>query len=492
MSHPRISTRTVRTYGGANMNLEGILRHARRRPAATASDVELGEAVCGHRIDSGTGVATDEPLRLGRERLFHTAFCGDTGFGKTAAAQRFVYETTRLWGLRTVILDNDGHEWRKLVNAPGLKHRVAIHQLAPGGVCRLRWNPLRIGHGIQPAIQMRAFCDIFGMAARLDRRHRARLWTVLDRVYRASGVLVDHAKVQASGFWGRVRDGEQEALDRAGGTPLADLTAEERQRLAEHRSRAVGLDALAACIDARLDELPEQDAEGSQLEVLRQVLHAASAAHDQYTAGDDGIDINEIVPDGRGVAVLEGGPLLDACTRSFLLAWAAWHLCHHTMVRHRRHALIEPANLQIVFDDAAILGGSVPASRAVAPQLEALWRDGRKYGIWLHPITQSPAALPSGILAACGNLFCFQLTARRDQEVVLDHMGPPETAAAFRGMLASMPVASSVVKLGYAAAGSPGEPVRVRPALLDLPVPTDLDLETQAPPGAHNPARGAQ
>jgi DNA helicase HerA-like ATPase len=33
-----------------------------------------------------------------------------------------------------------------------------------------------------------------------------------------------------------------------------------------------------------------------------------------------------------------------------------------------------------------------------------MWSDSRKYGIWLHLITQSPSLIPTGILSSCNHL----------------------------------------------------------------------------------------
>ena len=56
-----------------------------------------GDVVLAHQCSPETGDLTPAPLRLTRQRHFHTAFTGDTGYGKTVAAERMVYETTLHW-----------------------------------------------------------------------------------------------------------------------------------------------------------------------------------------------------------------------------------------------------------------------------------------------------------------------------------------------------------------------------------------------------------
>ncbi len=102
-----------------------------------------GEVVLGHLWSVETGELTPAQLRLTPERHFHTAFVGDTGFGKTVSAERLAYETTLRWHYRTIVLDF-GQGWRKALNWPGLAGRVDIRQLYPGAVRPIRWNPLQV------------------------------------------------------------------------------------------------------------------------------------------------------------------------------------------------------------------------------------------------------------------------------------------------------------------------------------------------------------
>jgi hypothetical protein len=372
--------------------------------------------VLGHLVSPETGDLTPVPLRLSRERHFHTAFCGDTGYGKSVAAERLVYETTLHWHLKSIVLDF-GAGWRKLMNAPGLQGRVEIRQLSPGGVRPLRWNPLQIGRTILPEVQWRAFCDIFGSIAKLGQRRQVHeLRDALRQVYLKAGVLVDDPDCRSDAEWGVVKAdeavgcwplavGQSPAANRqspvAPGTSLADLSAEDRQTLAVYRSKAVGLAQLYSEIEEKLRTVPARDS------MLRGVLEGIlfrlhplvqGAAAVQYAAGDEAVDINEIVPGDWGVAVLEGGAFLDDFSKAFLLGWAAWHLYTDAVILRMRRGATQPAHIQIVFEEANKIlsgldsGGSEDESgQSTAEQFANMWRDSRKYGIWLHLITQSPS-----------------------------------------------------------------------------------------------------
>jgi hypothetical protein len=146
----------------------------------------------------------------------------------------------------------------------------------------------------------------------------------------------------------------------------------------------------------------------------------------QYAAGPDAIDINDIVPGDWGVAILEGGAFLDDFSKAFLLGWAAWQLYTDAVVLRTRASAARPAYLQIFFEEAnKILAGldNAPSGEeggglTTADQFANMWRDSRKYGIWLHLICQSPALIHPAILSSCNNIFVTQLKNRNDRNVV--------------------------------------------------------------------------
>ncbi len=481
-------------YTAPNLFEEGVALTFQEKMPPLAFYPELaGETVCGHQISPETGDLTAVPLRLSRPRHFHTVFCGDTGFGKSVAAERLVYDTTRHWQLKSIVLDF-GTGWRKMLNAPGLEGHVEIRQLSPGGVRPLCWNPLQIGRNILPEVQWRTFCDVFGQIAQLGQRRQIHeLRDALRRVYLAAGVLVDDPDVQKSDTWGVVRFEEEDLVDPIPGTPLAHLTPAQRQRLAVYRSRVVGLPELYRQIEETLQIISRKDL------ILRTVLEGIlfrlhplvqGAAALQYKATPHSIDINEIVPGDWGVAVLEGGAFLDDFSKAFLLGWAAWHLYHDAVALRLQRAVSEPAHVQIVFEEAnKILAGlqrtGEEGGQSVAEQFEAMWRDSRKYGIWLHLVTQTPSAIPPGILSSCNNIFSAQLTNPRDRDLVIAALHRSEKGfvdETWRRFLASLPVARSVVKLGYAFERGEMEPVYVQPPMLDVPEPTDEDIQAHLGP----------
>ncbi len=478
-------------YTAPNLFEEGVALTFQEKMPPLAFYPELeGEVSCGHQVSPETGDMTAVPLRLSRSRHFHTVFCGDTGFGKSVAAERLVYDTTCHWRLRSIVLDF-GTGWRKMLNAPGLDGHVEIRQLSPGGVRPLCWNPLQIGRNLLPEVQWRTFCDVFGQIAQLGQRRQIHeLRDALRRVYLGAGVLVDDPEVQQSDTWGVVRFAEEDLVEPMPGTPLARLTPAQKQRLAVHRSRRVGLPELYRQLEETLQLVSRKDLmlrtvlEGILFR-LHPLVQGASAL--QYRAAPDSIDINEIVPGDWGVAVLEGGAFLDDFSKAFLLGWAAWHLYHDAVALRLQRAASEPAHVQIVFEEAnKILAGlqatGEEGGRSIAEQFEAMWRDSRKYGIWLHLVTQTPSAIPTGILSSCNNIFTTQLTNPRDRDLIIAALHRSEKGfvdETWRRFLASLPIARSVVKLGYAFERADMEPTCVQPQMLDVPEPTDAEIQAR-------------
>lgn len=191
--------------------------------------------------------------------------------------------------------------------------------------------------------------------------------------------------------------------------------------------------------------------------------------------------------EGWGVAVLEGGAFLDDFSKAFLLGWAAWHLYTDAVILRMKRGATQPAHIQIVFEEAnKILAGLDSTSsedesgQSTAEQFANMWRDSRKYGIWLHLITQSPSLIPPGILSSCNNIFVSQLKNPRDRDLAVAAMHRSEKGfvdEAWRRFLASLPVARSVAKLGYSFDRAEVEPCYIQPLILDAAEPSDGEIE---------------
>jgi hypothetical protein len=449
-----------------------------------------GDAVLGHQVSPTTRDLTAAPVRLDPERLMHTLFAGDTGFGKSVAAIRMAYETTLKWKLRTVVLDF-GAGWRQLLNAQGLEGHVDILQLWPNAARPLRWNPLQIGKNIDPETQWRAFADIFGSIARLGvRRQKQELLELLRQLYLDNGVLVDDPIVRSSPKWGVVRpDAESLLIGRVSGTALGDLSPAERQTLAVFRSQGVGLSKLYERLEERLKKVSPRDTMlGGVLEGilfrLNPLVQGAAAA--QYAPGADVIAVEEL---GKpwGVTIIEGGMFLDDFGKAFLLGWIGWHL-YTDMVARRVHEVNtgEPL-LQIFFEEANKIfagadggseeeGGGVSASQRFGD----MFRDARKYKARLHVITQAPHMLPADIVSSCNNLVIAFLKNPKDKDLALSALARSEKGfrdEEWRRFVSDLPIGLSIGRFPYTATRELQRAVLFRPLMVDAPEPTDAEIE---------------
>ncbi|MEM2265284.1 MAG: serine-rich protein [Candidatus Hadarchaeales archaeon] len=454
---------------------------------------DLEGITLGHFYSPETGELTETPLRLSRESFMHCAFVADSGFGKSVAAERLALETTVNWHFRTIVLDF-GAGWRKLLTVPELRGHVDFYSLRPGGPRPLRWNPLQIGKRIPPEIQWRAFADVFGTIAQAGtRRQLPELRDALQMVYLSTGVLVDDPALPPR--WQVISAEDEEAINAAraerglppeayAGRRLEELTAWEKQAVAVARSRNVGLADLYAEIERRYEATPERDT------MLRGVLSGLlyrlhplvrGAAARQYAAGRDSIAIEDLgLP--WGIVIIEGGQYLDEFSKAFLLGWLAWHLYTDATLRRGGKEKLPP--MQIFFEEAnkVLAGvdnsGEEGGERYVSDQFAKMWRDGRKYEIFLHVIAQSPSLLPRGILSSCPNLFIGQLQDPEDANLAIAALARSEKGFVdepYRRLLRRLGVGQFLVRFGYGPMYFK-EPMLVRPAIVKAREPSDDEI----------------
>jgi hypothetical protein len=448
-----------------------------------------GDAVLGHQYSPETADLTPAQVRVAFEHLMHTAFIGDTGFGKSVAAIRMAYETTLRWKMRTVVLDF-GAGWRALLNAPGLEGHVDILQLWPDAVRPMRWNPLQIGRHISPETQWRAFADVFGAVAQLGvKRQKQEMLDALRRLYLDNGVLVDDPLVRSSSRWGLVQAGEEANLTGAvEGRPVATLPGPERQKLAVHRSSKVGLSDLYEVVESKLKSVPPRDTMLSG--VLDGILFRMNplvqgAASTQFAAGPDTVPVEDFSKPW-GVTIIEGGMFLDEFGKAFLLGWTGWHL-YMDMVSRRVHEVNtgEPL-LQIFYEEANKIfvqdsgGGDDGGGMSASQRFSDMFRDARKYKARLHVVTQAPSLIAQDIMSSCNNLVIGFIKQPRDKDLVLSALARSEKGfrdEEWRRFVDDIPIGMAIGRFPYTTRRELQRPVLFRPLMLDVPEPTDAQIQ---------------
>ena len=178
-----------------------------------------GELTLARQYSSETGLLSSAFLKLSRERHFHTAFVGDTGFGKSIAAERLAYETTRFWHYRTIVLDF-GQGWRKAMNWPGIgtdnssdhQQHVDIRQLYPGSPRPLRWNILQVPRRIEAGRYRSMLAELFANAGRMGARQLGFMRRALTELFFEAGVLTSDPKLQNGPLGHLQNDGEVQLI----------------------------------------------------------------------------------------------------------------------------------------------------------------------------------------------------------------------------------------------------------------------------------------
>ncbi|NJC87295.1 MAG: serine-rich protein [Desulfuromonas sp.] len=512
---------------------EGLARTVQEAIPPFAFDPHMaGEVALARQYSTERGALSHSILRLTPERHFHTAFVGDTGFGKSVAAERLAFETTLHWHYRTIVLDF-GQGWRKAFHWPGLEGRVDIRQLHPGGVRPIRWNPLQIPKRIDPVRYRNLVCELFANAGRMGPRQLGFLRDRLTHLYQVFGVLppdnrtiferdTSKKKGEEDGNalikWTYVFDDTEEDMinlarkergapeRKTRGLELVDLEPFERQALAVYRSQKVSLGDWVSLLRGLFIRLGEKDqASRSSLQgvLLRLEPLAEGEMQRMYGMGQDTIaveDLGLLGPSNApwGVTVIEGGAEMDEFSKSALLSLAASILYLDAVVRRRETlsgAKFPP--MQIIFEAAnKVLSGVAVGSASDRDGSSAdqtaqifldMWRDGRKYKCFLHVLAQSVSELPTGILSSCNNGFFGQTKNDRDRQAVLAHIARNTKGfvnSEYDRFIARMPVGMAIAKLGYTADMLQTEPYLVEPLLLPAREPSDQEINHQFNPSA--------
>jgi hypothetical protein len=504
---------------------EGLARTVQEAIPPFAFDPHMpGEVALARQYSTERGALSQCILRLTPERHFHTAFVGDTGFGKSVAAERLAFETTLHWHYRTIVLDF-GQGWRKALHWPGLANRVDIRQLHPGGVRPIRWNPLQIPKRIDPVRYRNLVCELFANAGRMGPRQLGFLRDRLTHLYQVHGVLPSDERTVLEQDTSKKKGGEvgnelvhwafitsdieQEAINLARkerglgdkttfGLELAVLEPFERQALAVYRSRKVSLADWVALLRGLFIMVGQKDqASRSSLQgvLLRVEPLAEGEMKRMYGSGYDTLAVEDLgllgpSDDPWGVTVIEGGAEMDEFSKSALLSLAASILYLDAVVRRRETlsgAKFPP--MQIIFEEAnKVLSGVAVGSASdhdgssadqTAQIFLDMWRDGRKYKCFLHVLAQSVSELPTGILSSCNNGFFGQTKNDRDRQAVLAHIARNTKGfvnSEYDRFIARMPVAMAIAKLGYTADMLQTEPYLVEPLLLSAREPSDAEI----------------
>jgi hypothetical protein len=467
-----------------------------------------GDVVLARQWASELGEVTDIPLRLSNDRHFHTLFCGDTGFGKSVAAEKLAYETTLKWHYRTIVLDF-GQGWRRALNWSGLEGRVDIRQIFPGAQRPLRWNILQVPKRMDARHYRSMFCQLFTNAGRMGPRQQGFLRRAIDNVYEKYGVLPNTEAYK--GFLKIKTQMEIDAIQarrdelKLGPTTahidcvISSLPSIDQQAVAVYRSKKASFKEVVGELKIAMDGLGKNDQTSrTSLEglLLRVETFKEGDMAKQYGPGEDSLPIEDLgllgdKSDPWGMVVIEGGAeMSDEFSKVALLSLLA-SVLYSDAVTRRREALagmVFPP-MQIFFEEANKIltgvssGGSSDGSSTggseVSEIFSTMWRDGRKYKIFLHLMAQTISGLPDGIVSSCNNVFCVQTKNAKDRDMILAAFALSEKGfvnTEFKRYLGRIPIKMAIVKLGYTTEVTEMQPILANPTYVPGIEPNDTEI----------------
>ncbi|NSW52927.1 MAG: serine-rich protein [Anaerolineae bacterium] len=467
-----------------------------------------GEVVLAKQWASELAEITPMPLRLSLERHFHTVFCGDTGFGKSVSAERLAYETTLKWHYRTIILDF-GQGWRRAMNWAGLEGRVDVRQVFPGAQRPLRWNILQVPKRMDPGRYRSMVAELLANAGRMGPRQLGFLRRAITEVYQDCGVVscpnkpgfqVIQNQAEIDAIQTRRAEYNHPPASITVGTLLTGLEPIDLQALYVERSKKASFAEVVRRLRKAQDALGKNDQTSrTSLEglLLRVETFEEGEMARQYGPGPDSLPIEDLgllgpADDPWGMVVIEGGAeMSDEFAKSAILSLLA-SVLYFDAVSRRRESLtgLKFPPMQIFFEEANKILAGVSSGGAASDQpnstggsvseiFQTMWRDGRKYRIFLHLMAQTISELPEGIVSSCNNIFVVQTKNAKDRDMVMAHIGRSEKGfvnTEYKRYLARIPIKMAVVKLGYSDDVTQLEPMLVNPLYVPGSEPDDSEI----------------
>ena len=210
--------------------------------------------------------------------------------------------------------------------------------------------------------------------------------------------------------------------------------------------------------------------------------------------------------DPWGITVIEGGSEMDEYPKAALLSLLSSILYFDAVARRREtlEGFRRFPPMQIFFEEAnkvltGVSGGAASdqgagdSGNSVSHIFQTMWRDGRKYGIFLHLLAQTVSELPTGLLSSCANVFVFQTKDPKDRDLILPHLGRSEKGLVnteYKRYLARIPKTYAVAKFGYSEDVHLLEPILVRPLMITCNEPSDREIRNKL--GAPIPANSGK
>ena len=109
-----------------------------------------------------------------------------------------------------------------------------------------------------------------------------------------------------------------------------------------------------------------------------------------------------------------------------------------------------------------------------------MFRDARKYKTRMHVVTQAPHLIADDIISSCNNIVAGFLKGPKDKDLVLSALARSEKGfrdEEWRRFVDDMPIGMAIGRFPYTTKREMQRPFLFRPLMLDVPEPTDEEIE---------------
>lgn len=449
-------------------NIGGIQAAVDDPPVLTIpADRQNGEIFLGYvcdveKYDKNRGYKSRYKYTINSEELHHCYISGASRSGKTVAALRFVAEAfnnvrrgEKKKPLRIICMDPK-QDWRTLSKiVPPEKFR--FYSLADPLFHPIKMNLMKIPKNVYVERYADKLREVFVRTSGLSDRGYQLFYQAITDVYRAAGCLDEDAK-------------------------LNQLDPVSNTYLATERSQNVTLEDVGNQLKFMQNAAKDNGSKEAIQRIIDRVQDFAepgSVTHGIFcNRGDTGLSIEDLLG-GDGVIVLEsfGLPLKISSFVFGLLTSSIYQyaVANNGFVlpddQYETILVIEEANQVLIGEKEDNLGGQNP--------FETILDQSAGLGLFIWPITQKIADMPSSILANCA----IKMIGRQDRPDDIDlttiQIGKDARIndRVFKNWLPDQPIGWFIIKSARNADFTKNAPCHVQIERLSISPPSNQELD---------------
>lgn len=437
-------------------------------PSGLKGELYLGKIINAERWTMANGYNTPYDYRVEESALMHGIITGASRSGKTVCAMRFIKELAHIKRkktgkrLRIVCLDPK-RDWRGLAKFIE-PDRFRFYSLGNVNFHPIKLNPWKIPKGVVPQIWIDGIIDIYCRAYGLLERGKQMIADVVYELYDRAGVF--------------------EACD-----------DENWKNIVPELSSAVCFEAIYKAMERKRDEIAASKKSGfDTLDAYSRLLDRLSTFGREFSierrlfGTSEGMGIDEMIGDDD-VTVLESKGLentfknfiFGAITSGFYKFALAHDKGYLSEDQYETVLVIEEANEVLTGSDnagASNMGGG-QSGMSGQSEFEQIVDQAAGYGLFIIAITQKISMMPSSLIANAGIKFIGRLGANQDIQTAAIAIGK-EPRYEDRDVVKWFPRAPIGWFICQTSRGfdyKMAEPILVAVDKLDIPTPTNEDLE---------------